>query len=184
MEDRKIVELYWERSEDAISETQKKYGKYCHSIAYGILCSNEDAEECVNDAYSRLWKSIPPRRPKHLSAFIAKITRNLALDRYDRSNAQKRGGNTEEVYLEFEECVPDTKAENLADKLALKTAVNGFLSSLGSQERKLFMRRYWYFGSIKDIADEFGLSESAVKTSLFRTRMRFKAYLENEGIEV
>lgn len=186
VEDKKIVELYWERSETAISETQKQYGRYCHHIAYNILYSHEDAEECVNDTYIKAWNAMPPHRPERLSTFLGKITRNTALDRYAREKAQKRGlGQTAAVLDEMGECVPDAKSSRcLADELALKEAINGFLRSLPAQKRIIFMRRYWYLSSIREIADDYGLKESNVKVILLRTRKKFKTHLEKEGIEL
>lgn len=184
MDDQKIVNLYWERSADAISETQKKYGKYCHTIAYNILNSREDAEECVNDTYIRTWKAIPPHKPERLSTFLGKITRNLALDRYAYDTAKKRAGSVQLALNELGECIPApaTGRNAISDEIALKTAINGFLESLPSQTRKIFVRRYWYVSSIKEIARDFGFTESKVKVTLLRTRNDFKAYLEKEGI--
>ncbi|MBR2622327.1 MAG: RNA polymerase sigma factor [Clostridia bacterium] len=183
MDDQKIVDLYWERSESAIKETQKKYGRYCHSIAYAILHSNEDAEECVNDTYLRAWGAIPPAKPSRLATFLGKITRNLALDRYDSAHAQKRHTATELVLDELSECIPDADSTlDLTDKIALGDAINSFLEGLPVKTRQIFMRRYWYLSSIKDIARDVDMSESAVKVSLMRTRNIFKAHLEKEGI--
>ena len=185
MEDNKIIELYWERSETAITETQNKYGRYCHYIAYNILYSNEDSEECVNDTYLRAWDSMPPHRPERLSAFLGKITRNLALDRYDRSRAQKRSSNVEVALSELEECIPDVRGGlSVADEIVLRDATNGFLASLPVRTRKVFVRRYWYLSTVKDIACDLDMSESNVKVLLLRTRQRFKSYLEKEGIVI
>ena len=130
MDDQKIVDLYWERSESAIKETQKKYGRYCHSIAYAILHSNEDAEECVNDTYLRAWGAIPPAKPSRLATFLGKITRNLALDRYDSARAQKRHAATELVLEELSECIPDADSTlDLTDKIAVITGAGGVLMS-------------------------------------------------------
>lgn len=185
LEDEKIVELYLERSETAITETQTKYGRYCHTIAYNVLYSNEDAEECVNDTYIRAWNSIPPQKPNVLSAFLGAITRNLALDRYQRTKAKKRSECTELALEELGECIPCSEdGASIADELALKEAINGFLASLKEQPRIIFMRRYWYLCSVKEIAVSLGLSESKVKVSLMRTRMKFKMYLENQGVVI
>lgn len=185
MEDKKIVELYWERSETAIAQTQDKYGRYCHCIAYNILYSNEDAEECVNDTYLRAWDSMPPHRPERLSAFLGKITRNLALDRYDRARAQKRSAGIELALDELGECIPDSKGEMpISDEIALRDAINSFLASLPTQTRKVFVRRYWYLSAVKDIACDLEMSESNVKVLLLRTRQRFRSYLEKEGIVI
>ena len=185
MEDQKIVELYWERSEAAISETQKKYGRYCHYIAYQILYSDRDAEECVHDTYIKAWNAMPPHKPQLLSVFLGKITRNTALDRYAYTKAKKRTGQVVSILDEMELCIPDQKTGgSLADELALKEAINGFLRSLPTQTRKIFVRRYWYMSPVKEIARDFGLTVSNVKVTLLRTRNRFKEYLEQEGIEI
>ena len=184
MDDKRIVDLYWMRSESAISETDKKYGKYCHYIAYSILSSQLDAEECVNDTYIRAWESIPPNKPQLLKSFLGKITRNIALDRYDRLNALKRGGNTELALEEIGECIPSGDGREMSDEIALREAINRFLESLPKQTRIIFMRRYWYLSPVKHIAGDLGLSVSNVKVILMRTRKKFKEYLEGEGISV
>ena len=185
MEDRKIVDLYFERSETAISETQKKYGKYCYSIAYNILSSSLDAEECENDTYLRAWEAIPPERPRLLKSFLGRITRNLAFDRYDRDHALKRGGSTELALEELSECIPSSDdGRDVSDEIALSEAINRFLGALPKQTRIVFLRRYWYLYSISDIAKDLGLSESNVKVMLMRTRRKFKDHLEKEGISI
>jgi RNA polymerase sigma-70 factor (ECF subfamily) len=184
VEDNRIVELYLERSETAIAETQKKYGKYCHYIAYNILNSNSDAEECVNDTYLKVWDSIPPQKPKLLKSFIGRIARNLALDRYDREHALKRRANTDLALEEIGECVPEDDGRELSDEIALRDAINGFLESLPEETRIIFMRRYWYLSPVGHIAGDLGLSVSNVKVILMRTRKKLKAYLEKEGINL
>lgn len=184
MDDKNIVELFWARSEDALRETQSKYGKYCTAIAHNVLDSHEDAEECVNDAYLRLWNAIPPAKPSSLKAFLGKIVRNLALDRYNASKAAKRFNSSVELALyELEECLPSTDAP-LADEYALRAAINGFLAELPAKTRIIFMRRYWYLCSVKEIAESMRMSESNVKVTLLRTRQKFKEYLEKEGIGI
>lgn len=184
MDDRMIVDLYWERSETAISETEKKYGKYCHTIAYRILHSKEDAEECVNDTYSAAWEAMPPHKPNRLSTFLGKLTRNIALNRYLHDHAEKRFAPTELILHEVEEILPDPASEDTADEITLKDAINGFLASLPQQTRIIFVRRYWYLSRVKEIARDLGLTESNVKVILLRTRNQFKAYLKKEGIEL
>lgn len=184
MDDKNIVELFWGRSEDALKETQSKYGKYCTSIAVNVLDSREDAEECVNDAYLRLWNAIPPARPSSFKAFLGKIVRNLALDRYDERMAAKRFNSSVELALyELEECLPSNDAP-LSDEYALRTAINGFLATLPQKTRIIFMRRYWYLCSVGEIAESMRMSESNVKVTLLRTRQKFKEYLEKEGIGI
>ncbi len=185
VEDNRIVELYFERSETAISETRNKYGKYCRYIAYNILNSELDAEECENDTYLRAWEAIPPERPKLLKSFLGRITRNLALDRLDRDHAQKRGGNVFIALEEIGECVPASEdGRAMSDEIALRDAINEFLGYLPRQTRIIFLRRYWYLCSISDISNDLGLSESNVKVILMRTRKKFREHLEKEGISV
>ncbi len=181
MEDKTIVELYWQRNEDAVAVTQQKYGRYCHSIAYNILLSDEDAEECVNDTYLKVWNSIPPERPSLLKSFIGRITRNIALDRYDYNTAQKRGG-VSVALSELDECIPDVSDQNTADDYALRKAINGFLASLPARTRTVFMQRYFYACSVKQIAQSLGMTEVNVKVTLLRARAKLKAHLEKEGI--
>ena len=160
MEDKEIVQLYLDRSERAIDETQKKYGKYCSRIATNILASKEDADECVNDTYVRTWNAIPPHVPQRLQTFLGKITRNLALDRYAKN--------------------PESPTEDIL----LKDALNTFLAKLPKHTRILFLRRYWYLCSVKEIASSMNLTESNVKVTLYRTRLQLKEFLEKEGIEL
>lgn len=185
MDDREIIELYWERSDNAIAQMAEKYGRYIHKIAYAILGNPEDSEECVNDTYIKAWNAMPPHKPQLLSVFLGKITRNTALDRYEYTKAKKRTGQVVSILDEMELCIPDQKTGgSLADELALKEAINGFLRSLPTQTRKIFVRRYWYMSPVKEIARDFGLTVSNVKVTLLRTRNRFKEYLEQEGIEI
>lgn len=184
MDDRAIIELYNKRDENAIGETQKKYGRYCHYIAYSILHSDEDSEECVNDTYMKVWNSIPPRSPERFSAFIGKITRNTALDRYAQNRAQKRDAGVELALDELSECISDSADEEMTEELILKDAINRFLASLPKRTRIIFMRRYFYLLSIKEIAEGLGISESNVKVTLLRTREKMREYLEKEGIVI
>ena len=185
MEDQKIVDLYWERAASAIQETQKKYGKYCYHIAYAILYSNEDAEECVNDTYLRAWNAMPPAKPSRLSTFLGKITRHLALDRLDKHHAKKRSGPITLALDELSECIPDAASGlDPIDEIALGDAINAFLAGLPLKTRQMFVRRYWYLSSIKDIARDVDMSESAVKVTLMRTREAFRLHLEKEGIVI
>lgn len=182
--DSRIIELYFERAELAIAKTDEKYGKYCHTIAYNVLFSHEDAEECVNDMYIRVWNIVPPQRPSNLKAFLAKITRNLALDRYWTKNAQKRSCGIDIALDELSECLSDRGEGSVSDEIALKDAVNSFLAGLNRSVRIIFVQRYWYFCSIKEISANLGVSEGAVKTTLSRTRVKFKEHLRKEGIEI
>lgn len=184
MDDKQILELYSERSEAAISETADKYGKYCYYIAYNILYDNQDSEECVNDTYLKAWQTIPPHYPSMLSTYLGKITRNLALNRYKYNNRQKRGeGQTALVLDELLECVPATNTtEQTVEENILVEVLNRFLDSLPEEKMKIFMRRYWYMSPIKEIADDFVMSESKVKMILSRSRSKLLQILEKEGI--
>lgn len=186
MDDSQILELYRARSENAIAETANKYGKYCHYIARNILHDNEESEECVNDTYLKAWEMIPPRQPKQLGTFLGKITRNLALNKYKHDTTQKRGaGQVSLVLDELQECLPDgSNVEQVVDELVLTETLNQFLASLPTETRKVFMRRYWYLNSIKEIAADFDMSESKVKMLLLRARNELKKTLEKEGFHL
>ena len=183
MEDKDIVELYFQRSEKAIEATDEKYGKYCHIIAYNILYSDLDAEECVNDTYVKAWETMPPQKPDRLSAFLGKITRNLAINRYHHDRAQKRNSNMEMAYEELKYVLPDPVSEKAPEEtIALRDAINSFVSDLPVETRILFVRRYWYMSPVAQIAEDYAIPSGTVKSILSRTRKRFKAYLEKEGI--
>ena len=181
MKDKQIVDLYWARSENAIAETDKKYGRYCYYIAYNILHNNEDSEECVNDAYLAAWNSIPPNRPERLSAYLGKLTRNLSLNRLKSMKASKRGGGEFALSLdELEDCV----AENIDDTEQLGKYISEFLFSQPKDVRQVFVRRYFYSDSIADISKLFGMSESRIKSMLHRTRQRLQSFLAERDINI
>ena len=184
MEDGKIIALYEERSETAIEETEKKYGRYCHYISFGILGNDEDAKECVNDTYLRTWNAIPPARPNNFRTFLGKIVRNLSLNRYEKMTANKRGGSQVPLVLsELEECIPaSTDTEQVVTDLVFKSVLNEFLRDLPQETRKLFVRRYFYLSPVKELAEEFHMSENQVAVQLFRTREKLRVLLEKEGI--
>ena len=184
-DDTYIVDLFWARNEQAITETTRKYGGYCTSIALQILQNLQDAEECVNDTYLKAWDVIPPEKPTKLGAFLGKITRNLALDKYKAYRAAKRGGSEFTVSLEeLGDCIPDVSADlqSQADAFYLGKAINTFLKNQPAMARKIFVCRYFYNDSVSDIAKRFACSEGKVKSSLYRTRNRLKIHLEKEGI--
>ena len=171
MRDHEIIELYWARNESAIAATAEKYGNYCHTIAYNILRNKEDAEECANDTYLGAWSSIPPQRPNRLSIYLGKITRNLALNRYKRYTAEKRGhGQVVLALSELEACVPS------------ETTVEQTIEEKPKLNRNIFVRRYYHLYAIRDIADAYGMSESKVTSLLFRMRNELRRFLEKEGI--
>ncbi len=183
VDDNIIIDLYFARDEMAIDATMTKYGRLLHSIAYNILRSDDESEECVNDTYVKAWGVIPPERPSRLSAFLAKITRNISINRYVKRRSQNRIIATEVILDEIMDCVPSTDAP-ISDDIELKNAINGFLESLDADKRIIFVRRYWYMYSIKDIARSMGYTVSNVKVTLMRTREQFRAYLEKAGISI
>ena len=183
MDDKAIVELYFARSEQAISETANKYGGYCYSIANNILSNNEDSEESVNDTYVAAWRAIPPRRPSVLSTFLGKITRHIAIDRWRERNASKRGGGEIPLALEeLQDCVAGMQnLETDCERKEIIKAYVKFLDTLPTTERRVFLCRYWYVESMETIADKFGFSQSKVKTMLYRTREKLRKQLAQEG---
>lgn len=186
MEDQEIVQLYWERSERALQETYTKYENYCYCIAYNILQNGEDAMECVNDTVYITWNSIPEKRPTILTGFLGKITRNLSIDRIRKNGAIKRGGGTMAIALEeLIECVPaKTTVEKQIEEKELIQLLNKFLWKLPKRDCNVFIRRYWYVESIGQIAESYGMSQSKVKSILFRVRKKLRVYLEKEGVYV
>ena len=185
MDDEMIVDLYWNRDENAISVSIDKYGNYCRSIAINILGNTEDSEECVNDTFLRAWNSIPPHRPAILSAFLGKITRNLALNRYKYNTATKRGnGLTTDVLDEIAGLVSDTESvERELDRKAFLCDIENFLDGISAEKRCIFINRYWYFESVADIAARFGMSENNVSVTLNRLRTKLRKYLSERGYE-
>ncbi len=183
MEDTAIIDLYWSRSENAISETANKYGNFCYSISYNVLGSREDAQECVNDTYMAAWEQLPPQRPGSLSAFLAKITRNLSISRWRKQSAAKRGGGEVVLALEeLNECAAE--GQNVESIYLYKETIQvfkEFLKMLSQTERSVFLRRYFFLDSVADIARDFGFSQSKVKSMLFRTRNKLRMRLEKEG---
>ena len=183
LNDQEIIELYETRSEQAIVATEQKYGAYLHSIARNITGSDEDGEECVNDAYLRAWNSIPPA-PARLGAYLARITRNIALDAISRKNAQRRGGGELTLMLsELEDTLPDTEGAP-SEEGEITAVIDSFLRELEPRERAVFIRRYFYADSVGDIAKAAGLGYRAVTSMLHRTRKKLRARLQKEGIIV
>ena len=186
MDDAKIVQLYWDRNEQAILATADKYGNYCASIAKNILGNHEDAEECVNDTYLNAWNCMPPHRPSILSTFLGKIVRNLSIKRYKHNTADKRGGGQATVVLdEIAEFVSDADSvEQEIDRKELVTAIDSFLDRLPTDKRNIFICRYWYFDSISDIANRFRMTENNVSVTLNRLRLKLHNYLLERGFEL
>lgn len=186
MDDNGIIQLYWDRDDQAIKATSEKYGHYCKAIARNILNSEEDAEECVNDTYFNAWNSMPTHWPEQLASFLGKITRNLSFNRYRHNKAEKRGGGEITLVLgELTDCVSDLdNVEQAIDLQELKKAINAFLRSLSAKKRSLFVRRYWYADSVSRIAGDYGMLPGTVSKALERIRKQLKAYLTERGFEL
>ena len=182
MEDKKIVELYWARDEEAITQTSVKYGGMMHATSKSIVGSHEDAEECVNDAYLAAWNSMPENRPTYLGGYMARIIRNISLNRYDRNHAAKRQG-VQVVFEELEGCLTDYNTpEEEYEQGCLKEVLDNFLESLDEQKRVIFLRRYFYTDSIAEIAQRMQMSEGKIKSILFRLRGQLAATLKEAGV--
>ena len=183
MNDDRIIELYLMRDEEAIKLTAEKYGSRLRSLAYGIVNNRQTAEECENDTYLKAWNAIPPHEPRgYLYAFLARITRHVSLNCCRARDQLKRRAFICELSAEMEQCIPSPDdSECLMDEAALRNAINGFLGKLSEEKRNIFVRRYWYLDSVADISKRFDLSESKVKTTLFRCRRELRDYLEKEG---
>lgn len=183
MDDKKIIELFFARSETAIKETATRYGRFCYSIAFNILANKEDAEESVNDTYYDAWNSIPPHCPDSLSLFLGKITRRISIDRWRNRNAQKRGYGEMPLALdELYQCVSsESDVETELERRRLNQVINAFVHGLPTMEQKVFLCRYWYMDPIRSISKRFGYSESKVKSMLYRTREKLREKLKEEG---
>lgn len=182
MDDRKIIDLFLARDEDAIRHTANAYGRRLFTLADHILQNEQDAEENVNDTYMRSWDTIPPQRPKHFFAYLAKICRHLALDKLDWKNAAKRKAEVVSLTQEMESCIPDQHRGHELDNRELGELLDTFLESLTPENRMVFMRRYWYFDSFAEIAARYGISEDAAQKRIARTKTKLAAFLEQEGI--
>lgn len=185
MEDLAIVELYHRREEQAITESDKKYGALCRSIALRLLVYREDAEECVNDTWHAAWNRMPPERPQALGAFLGRITRNLSISRWRREHAKKRYDGIEVLLSELEDCVPSpgTVEEDL-DRRQLALTISAWLDSLAHEDQRLFIRRYWYGDSVKELAAQRGERANALSQRLLRLRKSLRTFLESEGVEL
>lgn len=184
MEDGKIIDLYFTRSEDAIRHTDDTYGRRLFHLAERIVQNDQDAEESVSDTYLKAWNTIPPHRPRYFFAYLAKICKNFALDRLDWKTAAKRKAEVVSLTQEMENCIPDTARTYDVDRKELGAILDAFLRTLTPENRMVFMRRYWYMDTIAEIAVHYGISESAVQMRLNRTRGKLYAYLQEEGIRV
>ncbi len=181
MEDSRIIELYFDRNEEAIRATELKFSKLCHGISHNILGNTADAEECVNDTYLGVWNSIPPERPKNLKAYVARIARNLSLKRLEYNTADKRSGIAVD-FSELEGVLADHETAMREEDIG--GLINDFLKQEKEDARNVFLRKYWFFDSVESIAARYGFSESKVKSTLFHTRARLRKYLESKGVYV
>lgn len=186
MDDKKIVCMFFERNESALREVSRKYGAYCTSIAQNILHNNEDAEECVNDTYMHVWNSIPPNKPTALGAFLGRITKNLALNRLESLQCEKRGGKDITVpFEELDEFISgNASVEGECELNEIVEEINAFLETLPAKKRMIFVARYWQCEKLSEIAECFGMAESSVASSLSRTCKKLKDYLIRKGFDV
>ena len=186
MDDQEIIARFFARDEEGLTAARARYEPYCAAVARSLLNDPRDQEECLSDTWLRAWNAIPPQRPRSLGAFLAKITRNLAINRLRDGNAQRRGGGQVPLALEeLGECVsPEGSPEGELDRQAAEETLNRFLDGLPPLQREVFLRRYWYLDSIEDIARRTGWSKSRVTTTLHRLRVRLRAHLIQEGIDV
>ena len=182
MNDAEILDLYWARNEKAIDESAQKYGSYCRTVARNILGNPQDEQECLNDTWLAAWNSIPPQKPALLKAYLGKLARRISLKKRRERSALKRGGGEIPAALdELAECIPGSSIEAELDESGLVRLLNRFIGSLGTDERRVFLRRYWYLDSIAEIAVRFSFSESKVKSMLHRLRQRLMKQLKEEG---
>lgn len=180
MEDNKIIELYFKRDESAVSQTKECYGERLKALSFRILQNREDAEECENDTYMKAWSSIPPQRPQHFFAYLARICRNTALNMLEKQNAEKRSAVIVELSGELSECLPDNGSAEQAAENELGDMISRFLRNVSKESRIIFVRRYFLSEAITDISKALGISESKIKSSLFRTRNKLRDYLSKE----
>ena len=186
MEDKTIIQLFWDRKENAIEAMTLKYGKYLKKIAANILEIGADADECVNDTYLKIWNLIPPNRPENLAAFAGKIVRNLSFDRYKYLKAKKRGGGEMVLVLdELSECVSGTgSVEQEINKAEVTRTINDYLNTLSKEKSNIFVLRYWYAESVSDIAKKVGKNSGSISVILNRLRKGLKEYLLERGFEI
>ncbi len=184
MEDAKIIELFFQRNEQAVKETDTAYGRKLYVLSNNILNNREDAEESVSDTYMETWKSIPPKRPKYFYAFLASICRNMSFNRLDWRLAAKRNAEVVVLTQEMEMCIPDTRQDGEMDRRELRRVLESFLETLTKESRLIFLRRYLYVDTVAEIAARYGIRESKVKTQLHRTRVKLQTHLAKEGIYV
>ena len=182
MKDTDIVGLFWDRNEDAVSETKKQYEQYCMYIAKNVLQNEQDAEECFNDALLAVWKSIPPHRPENLKTYIGKLVHEIAIDKWRKNNRQKRIKSEFALSLdEIENVVPDNSFDEEIDGRELSAEISRYLNGIDEVKRNVFIRRYWYYDSIESICNRYGYGKSKVLVTLKRTRDGLALYLKKKG---
>lgn len=185
MDDRKIIELFFERSEQAIIELSNKYGAICSKVAFNILNNKQDTEECVNDAYLGTWNTIPPQNPNPLVSYVCRIVRNLAIKKYHTNIAVKRNSIYDVALDELENCFPSSASvEDEFNAVETARMINNFLANLDRENRIMFVRRYWHSDSIDDLAKLFQTSSHNISVRLFRTREKLKRHLIKEGVSL
>lgn len=183
MDDLAIIELFFQRSEQAIAEAQQKYGKFCRKLALDLLREERDAEECVNDTWQAAWQTIPPQRPRMLGAYLGRITRNLAISRFRKNTAQMRTEGLTMLLSELEQCVPSGQStEGAVDAILLGDCISNWLESLPADDRALFLRRYWFGESLRELARAVGTGEGHLAQRMYRLRLKLKQTLEKEGV--
>ena len=185
MEDSAIIDLYWSRDQQAIVESDRKYGSFCAVLARNILSSLQDAEECVNDTWHRAWDTIPPQRPGSLRAYLGRIVRNLAIDRWRRNTASKRGDGMDVMLSELEGCLPGgaTPEQEMENK-EITRALEGWLDTLSREERAIFLRRYWYGAAVADLAAAWGCTPNRMSQRLLKLRTSLRRYLEAKEVAI
>lgn len=185
MEDTAIIQLFFQRAEQAIAEVQQKYGSFCRTVAMNLLQQKEDAEECVNDTWQAAWQRIPPENPRMLGAFLGRITRNLAISRFRKNTAQMRSEGLTVLLSELEHCVPSGQStEEAVDSILLGDYISKWLETLSADDRALFLRRYWFGESLRELSREVGTGEGHLAQRMYRLRLQLKKELEKEGVIV
>lgn len=183
MEDSKIIDLYWQRDKNAITETDRKYGAFCHKVSMNLLSVHEDAEECVNDTYHQAWLQMPPQRPYKLKAWLGRIVRNISINLWHKNHTKKRYSNMEQMLSELEDCIPSSQnVEHEIEAAELGGVITTWLLSLPQDDRVLFVRRYWHGIPLNSLAKEEHITSSKLAQRMYRMRLSLKEVLEKEGI--
>lgn len=185
MEDTAIIDLFWARNQDALTQTDLKYGPMCRSLAFNILSDREDSEECVNDTWHKAWNTMPPQRPDSLRAYLGRIVRNLSISRLRQRTAQKRGHGVKIMFSELEDCLPAaTSVDRELDNRELAAAISRWLRTLATEDRVLFVRRYWYGDAVHALASQWGFEPNRMAKRMLKLRRSLKQWLEKEGFDV